>query len=397
MIEKMAKELHEQLPNVKVEEIAARLELLLNKYKVPEEEAKRSVLNFFGAKTPAASAQPVKIKDIKTPKQWVTLRAKVLQLWTPNSDTISQVGLLGDDTGTLKFVAWKRAALPMMEEGKSYEFKSIVTDSFQNKFQVNMNKNSAITLLKEEISTRNGTTAVKIEELDEENKWVSLRAKVVQLWEPGSESISQVGLIGDETGTVKFTAWANSNLPKVEGGKCYEFHSVVTERFGDRINIKLTPNTKIAETGENINVRGVVSEINGAIVDILPGSGLIKRCPACNRALMDGLCGEHGEVEGIEDLRIKAVIDDGEVAQDILLNRDAVERLTGMTLDGAKKAAAEAADPGVVMDDIRKSMMGKYYAVSGPVVGRYLLVETINDMDIVDAGAVINEIIQSTS
>lgn len=396
MIEKIAKELQAQLPNVKLEEIAARLELLLNRYKVPEEEAKRSVLNFFGAKTSAAPAQPVKIKDIKAAKQWVTLRAKVLQLWTPNSDAISQVGLLGDDTGTLKFVAWKRAALPAVEEGKSYEFRSIVTDSFQNRFQVNMNKNSVITPLKEDVPTRNGAAAVKIEELDEENKWVSLRARVVQLWEPGSESISQVGLLGDETGTVKFTAWANSNLPKVENGKCYEFRSVVTERFGDRINIKMTPNTKITETDENISVRGSVSEINGAIVDILPGSGIIRRCPACNRALIDGLCGEHGDVEGIEDLRIKAVIDDGEVAQDILMNRDTVERLTGITLDGARKAAAEATDPQVITDNIRKLMMGKYYAVSGPVVGRYLLVDTIKDMD-VDTGAVINEIIQSTS
>jgi len=56
-------------------------------------------------------------------------------------------------------------------------------------------------------------------------------------------------------------------------------------------------------------------------VDVQSGSGLIKRCPECNRALVKGACGEHGKVEGVYDLRIKAVLDDGEKVQDILMNR----------------------------------------------------------------------------
>lgn len=218
---------------------------------------------------------------------------------------------------------------------------------------------------------------VKVKDIQSEGRWVSLKAKVVQLWPSESESIAQAGLIGDETGTIKFTKWAKSDLPLVEDGKCYMFKNVVTDEWQGRYNVKLSRSTEIIPLEEDIEVGSLVEEVMGAIVDIQSGSGLIKRCELCNRALVKGSCGEHGKVEGIYDLRIKGVIDDGKIVQDILLNREIVEMLIGITLDEAKEMAAEALDQSVVLDAFKEKLIGRYFSIKGPRVGRYVLVEDI--------------------
>ncbi|MDI6859690.1 MAG: replication factor A [Methanocellales archaeon] len=218
---------------------------------------------------------------------------------------------------------------------------------------------------------------VKVKDIQSEGRWVSLKAKVVQLWPSESESIAQAGLIGDETGTIKFTKWAKSDLPLVEENRCYMFKNVVTDEWQGRYNVKLSRSTEIIPLEEDIEVGSLVEEVMGAIVDIQSGSGLIKRCELCNRALVKGSCGEHGKVEGIYDLRIKGVIDDGKIVQDILLNRETTEAVIGITLDEAKEMAAEALDQSVVLDAFKEKLIGRYFSIKGPRVGRYVLVEDI--------------------
>ncbi len=222
------------------------------------------------------------------------------------------------------------------------------------------------------------TPVVKASEIKEDGKWVTLRAKVVQLWEANQESISQVGLLGDETGTIKFTKWAKASaLPAVEEGKCYIFRNITTSEWQGQFSVKINKTSDIIQINEDIEVGSTPTEFGGAIVDIQSGSGLIKRCPECNRALVKGACGEHGKVEGIYDLRVKAVMDDGEKVQDILLNREITEALTGITLEKAKEMATEALDQAVVLDMIKQKIVGRYFVVTGAKLDRFILVETI--------------------
>jgi replication factor A1 len=188
------------------------------------------------------------------------------------------------------------------------------------------------------------TPQVKASDIKEDGKWVTLRGKVVQLWETKHESMSQVGLMGDESGTIRFTKWTKAGLPQVEEGKSYLFKNVITSEYQGQFSVKLNKTSEIIPINEDIEVGRSLVEYSGAIVDIQSGSGLIKRCPECNRALVKGACGEHGKVDGIYDLRVKAVMDDGEKVQDILLNREVTEALVGITLDQAKDMATEALD-----------------------------------------------------
>ena len=292
MIKETAKQIEDRFSeigfNIPNSEIESRLEKLLNEFKVPAEEARRSVVNYF-------------LKEYNIPR----------------GDFYTQQG---------------------------------------------------------------NTPTVTVKDINADGRWINIKAKVAQLWDNNHESIGQVGLVGDETGTIKFTKWASAELPLIEEGKSYVFKNVVTNIYQERFQINLNKSSQIEEIEEDIEIGTEEIEFIGAMVDIQAGSGLIKRCPQCNRALMKGVCGEHGKVEGTYDLRIKAVLDNGHNVQDTLLNREVSERLTNITLEEAVHMATEALEQSVVVDKMKEQLVGKYYTVTGPRLDRYILIETISFM-----------------
>ena len=222
-----------------------------------------------------------------------------------------------------------------------------------------------------------GNEQVNVAEVDAPEEWVDVRAKVVELWDPRADAVAQVGLLGDETGTIKFTKWSKSDLPELEEGASYSLRNVVTDEYQGRFSVKLNRTTTIEELDEDIEVGDDSVEVEGALVDIQSGSGLIKRCPEedCTRVLQNGRCSEHGEVEGEFDLRIKGVLDDGEEVTEVIFDEDATEELTGITLEEAKEMAMDALDTTVVADEMRADILGRYYRVTGPTFGRYVLAD----------------------
>ena len=237
-------------------------------------------------------------------------------------------------------------------------------------------------LERDEIS-QGGSDQVLVNEIDQDEQWVDLRVKLVDLWDPRSDSISQVGLLGDESGTIKFVAFETSELEKLDEGKCYELSNVVTDEYQGTYSVKLNRTTTITEIDDEIEVGDNSETVEGALVDVQSGSGLIKRCPeeSCTRVLQNGRCAEHGEVDGEFDLRIKAVLDDGHEVQDVIFNREATESLTGIELEEAKQLAKDALDTTVVADEMRADILGRYYTITGPTLGRYVLANEFEQHD----------------
>ncbi|QCC58417.1 replication factor A [Natrinema thermotolerans] len=237
-------------------------------------------------------------------------------------------------------------------------------------------------LEREDISSGDSEKA-SVEDVDEPEEWIDLTAKVIELWDPRSDSVAQVGLLGDPTGTIKFTKWAKSDLPALEEGTVYELRNVVTDEYQGRYSVKLNSTTVIEELEEDLEVGNDTSEVEGALVDMQSGSGLIKRCPeeGCTRVLQNGRCNEHGEGEGEFDLRIKAVVDDGIDAHEVIFDKDATENLTGLSLEEAKEMAMDALDTTIVADEIREDIVGTYYRIEGPTFGRYVLADDVEELD----------------
>jgi replication factor A1 len=224
-----------------------------------------------------------------------------------------------------------------------------------------------------------GNDRVEIAEIDSPEEWIDLTAKVVELWEPNSDAVAQVGLLGDETGTVKFTKWSKSDLPSLDEGEVYDLRNVVTDEYQGRFSVKLNRTTTIEQLDEEMEVGEEAVEIEGALVDIQSDSGLIKRCPEddCTRVLQNGRCSEHGEVEGEFDLRIKGVLDDGTEIHEVIFDQKSTEELTGISLEEAQEMAMDALDTEVVVEEMRGLVLGRYYRVAGPTLGRYVLANEI--------------------
>jgi len=236
---------------------------------------------------------------------------------------------------------------------------------------------------RDDLAGGGGNDTVEVEDVDEAEQWVDITAKVVELWEPRSDSVGQVGLLGDPTGTIKFTKWAKSDLANLEEGKTYRLGNVVTDEYQGRYSVKLNKTTTIEEVDEEFEVGDNEDEVEGALVDVQSGSGLIKRCPEedCTRVLQNGRCNEHGEVEGEFDLRIKGVLDDGTDVHEFIFDEEATGDLTGIGLEEAKQMAKDALDTTVVADEMRAKILGKYYRVTGPTFGRYVLA---NETELLD-------------
>jgi replication factor A1 len=204
-----------------------------------------------------------------------SLKAKVIQLRENTHDSISQVGLLGDETGIIKFTAWKNAELPELEQGESYLLKSVVIGEFNGRFQVQLNKNSSVEKLAEEIEVGGGDFTPILRESELRNivdlaggPWVTIKGKVVQLWENSHETIEQAGLIGDPTGVIKFTNWTSADLPDMEEGKSYMLKNVVVNEYGGKVQVQLNRSSSIEELDEDIEVGTSTFTYSGAMVDI---------------------------------------------------------------------------------------------------------------------------------
>ena len=227
-----------------------------------------------------------------------------------------------------------------------------------------------------------GNEQVQVADIDAPEEWVDITGKVVELWEARSDAVAQVGLLGDETGTIKFTKWSKSDLSELDEGAVYHLRNVVTDEYQGRYSVKLNRTTVIEERDEDIEVGSDDVTVEGALVDIQSGSGLIKRCPeeGCTRVLQNGRCSEHGEVDGEFDLRIKGVLDDGEAVHEVIFDQDATEELTGITLEAAQEMAKDALDTEVVVEEMAETVLGRYYRVTGPTLGRYVLADDVETL-----------------
>ncbi|RBI58373.1 hypothetical protein DMJ13_27220 [halophilic archaeon] len=114
------------------DEIEERFAPLVNDYKLPLEEACRSIVSTYPDDSDSDrddlrnNTQEITLDDVTDSEQWIGATVKVVDLWEPRSDVIAQVGLLGDETGTLKFTNWAKFDLPEFAHGRMYRLGNVV-------------------------------------------------------------------------------------------------------------------------------------------------------------------------------------------------------------------------------------------------------------------------------
>jgi len=103
-------------------------------------------------------------------------------------------------------------------------------------------------------------------------------------------------------------------------------------------------------------------EVEGTVIEIQKGSGLVQRCPECNRVLQQGTCTVHGAVQGRDDLRMKLVLDDGAGSVSAILGKDLTEKLLGKTMHDT------SAENGLI-EEMNRLLFGHRISVQGNALG----------------------------
>lgn len=301
--------------------------------------------------------------------------------------------------------AAEQLATDLAEEGIDADVDEIEADMVEAHEKYRLDEDEAIRTVVENRSPSesdisalvgNSNEVITIDELEaahinaSDSAWVTLDAvQVMGTWDVDHSSIQQKAEIADSTGRCQVTVWAADGQPTFEEGDVVRLENVPTDEYQGNYSVKIAPEQSVVEAVD-ADVDPADNNIiaSGRVVNA--DDGLIRRCghEDCTRTLDDGRCEEHGEVDHEDDLRLKVVIDDGQDAYRALLNREAVETLTGMTLDEAVTMAQDALDRDVPSGEMQDAILGSELAVEGPEMYGYILAEEFGTIESVEADTV---------
>jgi replication factor A1 len=202
----------------------------------------------------------------------------------------------------------------------------------------------------------------------------------------GQEFTVVEGVVADETAKLPFTSWIPlealdiGDYVRSEGAAVRIFRGLPSINFNDTTSLNKLESTEglpftmesVSNSSSPVDIESVLEKegmfdvtVKGNIISVRSGSGLIERCPVCNRVTQKSSCRSHGEVECPMDMRIKAILDDGTGAVHLMLNRELSEAVYGKNMYDAEKMAQSSLSVDVVFEDMKKVLTGKYLAVRG--------------------------------
>ena len=368
------------------EELERELKKFLE-YGVPADHAKQTLVKKFGGGTAQqSSSERTLIVDLKPNQQSVHVLCRVISvnprtIQVKGEDRKIFYGILGDESGTIQFTAWKDFEL---EKGTVVEILNAYTKEWQGSVKINFGDRTKIKKADEsqipEVSAE--PRAYKIKDLRGGLSNVEVNARILDITEREVETSGQKkkvfsGVLGDETGKAQFTAWYDFKLKegavvKVSGGYVKVWKGIPQFTFDEKATVEkldattipkkdvITQKIPIAELVERNGALDV--EVEGTVIEIRKGSGLVQRCPQCNRVLQGGTCAVHGAVQGKADVRMKLVIDDGTGSVSAILGRELTEKLLGKVLSEA------AGDEGNI-EEMNALLFGHRVSLQGNALG----------------------------
>ena len=396
--EELKKELEGKISD---EQLKKELNTYLNEYRVTPDAAKRGIKRKYGAEGATSSFVTAdviskKISELQGTEMNVDITAKAVyvdkkQITVRGSQKIIVSGILGDETGTAPFTIWEGDEVEL-EKGETYLFKNAYTKKWNDRVQINLGSRGKVEKSTATVDVPDRTlvmdsTEMKIGDIKEGTGNVTVTGRIMSVEErnitvKGEARIVYSGLIADDSGKIQYSAWNDYDLKEGEticvknayirawrgipqlnlGDKCEV--SRVDDSFGE-IDMSSSKKTiaDIIRIGGGLDV-----SVTGTVVDLRAGSGLIRRCPECNRSVLNEECTTHGQIEPVFDLRMKLILDDGTGAISAIVNRQDTELLTGITLEAAEGLAKARGDAEIVAREVAQLMIMKKISVGGNVL-----------------------------
>ena len=388
-LEDRAEELASDLGADKAE-VRSALENLVS-YSVPLDEAVQSVRRKYGDDGGGTSEpSEADVADVTPDGGNVTVTGTVLSvgkrsIYIDGDLRVIQEGELADGTGTVIFTDWAGVDL---SPGDTVTLGNAGVREFMGRTQLNVNESTTVAFREEapeipyevggvadlrDLRAGDGAVTVEVRVVEAETREVSARE--------GEQKGILSGVVADGSTRLPFTDWepgdhgamAEDASVRIENAHVKEFRGVPQVTLGEYTTVEaldreIAPGDEAPRmsVGEAVSSGGVFDvELVGSILDVREGSGLIQRCPECGRIVQKGQCRSHGAVEGVDDLRTKAILDDGTGTATVVLDDELTSEVYGGTLEDALEHARDAMDQEVVAERIRERVVGKEYRVRG--------------------------------
>ena len=342
------------------------------------------------------------LADVQATDKNIDLKVKVLSI-NPKTVTVQGTekeiyyGLFADTSMVRPFTAWNDFQI---NKNDIIQVKSAYVKDWRGELQINLGNTSSVETIDDaslaaldssSIPTSLPSTEYKVEDLNSGLSNITMIGRILSVDQrtvtvDGQNKDIYTGTIADDTGKLAYTAWSNFDLKpgeviKVTGAYIRSWRGVPKLNFDDRMELErldddVLPSIDELDLDKNISIITILEKgggmdisAEGTILDIKEGSGLIWRCPECKRVLRNNECMVHGAQEGVPDLRVKCVIDDGSGAIIAVLNADLTSKLLGKTVEECIREAKDKGPdyPKSIMDELDKILLLTPLHVKGTV------------------------------
>ncbi|OGS40732.1 MAG: hypothetical protein A3K77_04435, partial [Euryarchaeota archaeon RBG_13_31_8] len=293
-------------------------------------------------------------------------------------------GILGDESGTISFTAWSSEF--DFEKGDVVEISNAYTRQWQNGIQLNLGDQARVIKTDKDKLPESALKPreLKVKDLHSGIGAVDITVRITEINSRETETNGVTkkvfsGIIADGTGKAQFTSWHDFKLKdgdvlRITGGYVKSWKGIPQLTFDEKATVKKLDKNKIQKKDLQVSKMPIYTlverggavdiEIEATVLEIRPGSGVIMRCPQCNRTLQNNECSVHGKVEGKIDLRLKLVVDDGTGSVSSVLNKELTEKLLGKTLEECKSM-----DENELLNDINKTLFTQRVSLRGNALG----------------------------
>jgi len=386
-----------------------------------------TVLREGGAPVTQVSDEPVSIETASENEGYVNLVARLISskpdviVKRDGSGQLDVVrGRLADSSGSIGFLSW----VPLEHEpGTLLKIDGASVRKFRETPEINIGDRTRIEVYHDtafaSMDDLSQANKVSIAELRNGMRDIEITVQV-ESWdqrsftsEDGTERVVRSGDVLDPSGRCRLTAWCEID-PKqgdflhLTGSRVQYWQGSPDLVVDDAAQVTdlsdppwdpIDPEqhwieadlTTVVTSGSRRGIR-----TNGTIVAVRRDSGIIERCPECRRVLRDDACIDHGPQRGVEDLRLRFVIDDGVSNASLLLAKDPSEAFLGMDQEAVKEQVDKDGQDGFAAF-LRERVLARRLSVRGRSIiddqGAMLLADEVEQDETTSADAA-NEVMQ---
>jgi replication factor A1 len=398
-IEDLKRALGEEISKEKIEEELKKY----FEYGIEVNEAKKAVVKKLGGDLNLLFTGVARmLSEVLPTDKNINLKVKILSI---NDKTVTVqgieknifYGLMADTSMIRTFTAWNDFNL---SKNDVIHIHSAYAKDWRGEPQINLGNNTTIESLDDqELNALNGNNLPsslpsiehKIGNLKNGmsnitiiGRLLSIEPRIVKVLDEEKEIFT--GKMADETGKIAYTAWTNFDLKtgdvvRITGAYVRSWRGVPKLNFDERMELDKISDHELPTIEEldkeTISRIDYILEhggamdvtIDGTILEVKDGSGFIIRCPECNRVLHGSECMVHGNQEGVPDLRVKAIMDDGTGALLVVLNSDITSKLLKKTV---KECALEVKEKGTdmineIMTELTENLLMHPLRIKGTV------------------------------